>query len=142
MWEGTGRDTLKVLVAALFVMPLVVDQYGATPLGKTLSTRVVQKWGELTYGIFLIHLPLMGWMQSEHLRLTPELLPTLWLAVLALLGSTVLAAALFYGVEKPLQRLDPFRGASRRGGGKRSAGEPHDPGDGGSAATLTVGAKG
>ncbi len=133
--EGTGRDLVKVLIAALLVAPLVVDQHGTTPLGKALSTTPLRWWGELTYGIFLIHLPLMGWIQHEHLLLPPELLPTLWLALISLVGSSVLAAVLYFVVERPLQHFDPFRGGRRR---KRSATD--DAGADGDDAPVDAGA--
>ncbi|QXC60391.1 acyltransferase [Aquihabitans sp. G128] len=141
MMEGTGRDLVKVLIAALLVMPLVVDQHGTTPLGKALSTPVLRWWGELTYGIFLIHLPLMSWIQHEHLLLTPELLPTLWLAVISLAASSALAAVLYFVIERPLQHLDPFRGGGRR---KRAGAVDADgaPVDDGANATLAAGANG
>lgn len=110
MLEGTGRDLVKLLVAALLVAPLVVDRDGTSPLGRFLSTPVMRWWGEFSYGIFLIHLPLLTWIQREHLRQPPELLATLWLAAVALMASTALAAVLYWTVEWPLQRLDPFRG--------------------------------
>jgi len=142
MFEGTGRDLVKVLVAVLLVLPLVVDQHARTPLGKALATPVIRWWGELTYGIFLIHLPLMSWIQHEHLHLTAELLPTLWLAVISLAASTVLAAALFFVVERPLQKLDPFRGGGRGRRARASTGGGDAPDGEGATATLSAGATG
>lgn len=106
-YEGTGRDLAKLVVAGLVVLPIVVDREGRSPLGTFLSHRSVRWWGELTFGIFLIHLPLLGWIQDRW-ELPAELLPTLWLAVVALLASTVLAGVLYLAVERPFQRLDPF----------------------------------
>ncbi|HEX2578058.1 MAG TPA: acyltransferase [Aquihabitans sp.] len=117
--EGTLRDLAKVVVAALLVMPLVADREGTSPLGRALSRPPVQWWGELSYGIFLIHLPLMAWLQQEHLQLGDELLPTLWLAVVTLAASSVLAAVLYLVVERPLQHLDPSRGPSAPRGRQR-----------------------
>lgn len=133
--EGTGRDLVKLVVAALLIMPLVADQHGTSPLGRVMSTRAMRWWGELSYGIFLIHLPLLVWLQEE-LSQPPELLPTLWLGVVALAAATALAAVLYAVVEWPVQHIDPFRGRRRGGGDSVPAAKVDDR----ATATLPAGA--
>lgn len=106
--EGLARDLLKVVVATLLVLPVVVDRHARAPFARVLSAPILQRWGELSYGIFLIHLPLLEWIQDQ-INQPAELLPTLWLALVTLLAATTLAVPLYALVERPLQRLDPFR---------------------------------
>lgn len=113
-WEGTGRDLVKLVIAGLVVLPLVVDREAEAPLGSFLANRPLRFWGELSFGIFLIHLPLMTWIQ-EQMDQPAELLPTLWLAVVTFAGASALALVLYFVVERPFQRLEPFSGRTRQG---------------------------
>jgi len=120
-WEGTGRDLVKLLVAALVVLPLVVDREAEAPLGAFLAHRSLRFWGELSFGVFLIHLPLMTWIQ-EQMDQPAELLPTLWLAAVTLAASSALALVLYFVVERPLLRFEPFSGrASERRRARKGA---------------------
>jgi peptidoglycan/LPS O-acetylase OafA/YrhL len=111
-WESIGRDLVKVVVAGLVVLPLVVDREAEAPLGAFLAQRPLRFWGELSFGVFLIHLPLLGWIQDQ-MDQPAELLPTLWLAIVAFLASSALALVLYLVVERPMQRLEPFAGPAR-----------------------------
>ncbi|MCU1499209.1 MAG: acyltransferase 3 [Acidimicrobiales bacterium] len=141
--EVLGRHGAYVLIAFLLLVPLVVDRQATTPLGAFLASPVMRWWGELSYGIFLIHLPLVEWLQLHWMDEPPELLPTLWLGVVTLAASSALAAVLYAVVEWPLRHLE----LGRKGGRRRTDAPDPDTALGvghdiGAPATLRSGADG
>jgi peptidoglycan/LPS O-acetylase OafA/YrhL len=96
-WEWTIQHEL-FLVAAFFVMlPLVLGPVGVAH--RLLGSRVGHVMGDLSYGIYLWHVPLMIWLQ--HKAGYREFYGHFW----ALLGMTVAAAVAaaaisWYGFER------------------------------------------
>ncbi|HET6550770.1 MAG TPA: acyltransferase [Solirubrobacter sp.] len=97
---------------AFFLVAPMVFHDGRRSLPATLlSTRALAWLGLISYGIFLYHQPLVFAFLNTRLWL-----PTMGWAFYTLLviaGVTVIAAASYYVVERPLLRLKEPRGGAR-----------------------------
>ncbi|MCZ2860379.1 acyltransferase family protein [Blastococcus sp. VKM Ac-2987] len=101
--EAVLRNVLFLGVGTLLVWPLVLGDQGAGRTRRLLAGRPVTYLGEISYGVFLFHLPvlagayaLFGWQQFTG---------SLVLVFLATwLGGALVAAVVYQLVERPLRR--------------------------------------
>jgi peptidoglycan/LPS O-acetylase OafA/YrhL len=94
--QGVTKHLLYTAIAALAVWPLVFGDQTAGRTRKVLSSRPVHWFGEISYGVFLFHMPLLVslWGLFEHS------LPVVLVGTLAV---AIGVAALSYRVlERPL----------------------------------------
>jgi peptidoglycan/LPS O-acetylase OafA/YrhL len=108
-WQWTLQHEL-FLVAAFFVMlPLVVGPSGVAH--RVLGSRVGHVMGDLSYGIYLWHVPLMIWLQRKAGY--EEFRGHFWaLFLMTFLASTAFAAISWYGFERRIVRYGARFGRS------------------------------
>ncbi len=102
--EAVVRNILYMGIAVLFVLPLVLGYERGGPARRALSSPMAHRLGELSYGIFLVHMPLLWGLYSwfDIPVLTGGMVPV---TVLILGPSVAIAAGLYVCVERPLRRL-------------------------------------
>ncbi len=104
--ESVTRNVLHMGIAVLTVLPLVLGQERGGRARRALSGGVAHRLGEISYGVFLVHMPLLAgfyaWLDIPVLTGPP-------IAVFTIIwgASVAIAAALYLVVERPLRR---FRG--------------------------------
>ncbi len=105
--EAVVRNVLYMGIATLFVLPLVLGTERGGVVRWALSGSIAHYLGEISYGVFLVHLILLAGLYS-WLDI-PELSGGL-IAVTVLIwcSSVTVAAALHVFVERPLRRLRPL----------------------------------
>ncbi|HEX7135043.1 MAG TPA: acyltransferase [Iamia sp.] len=105
---------LSIALSLLLVLPAVVDRKATTAYHRFLGSRPLRWLGELSYGIYLWHMPVLGLLarRFDIAGRTSTHVPAL-LATLAL--SLVMAALSYVLVEQPVRRL------SRRAVGSMTA---------------------
>ena len=108
-WEWTLQHEL-FMVAAFFVMlPLVAGPRGVAH--RLLGSRVGHVMGDLSYGIYLWHVPLMIWLQRR--AGFEEFRGHFWaLFAMTLVASTAFAAVSWYGFERRIVRYGARFGRS------------------------------
>jgi peptidoglycan/LPS O-acetylase OafA/YrhL len=112
--EAVTKSVLYLGVAVLFVLPLVVPG----PLGtgrRLLASPPVRFVGEISYGIFLVHMPLLvgGYHLLGWAPFTGNMVLVL---VVTWILAALLATAIYLAVERPMRRvrsLVPDRPSSR-----------------------------
>ncbi len=115
-WEWTIKHWLYAFAALALLLPLTLGSGGL--LGRLLSSPPMQLLGQLSYGVYLWHLPLLLAIQrglGQHTfggHFTE-------LFVLTALAATGVAALSWFGMERRLLRLGSSR--SRPGGGSQQA---------------------
>jgi peptidoglycan/LPS O-acetylase OafA/YrhL len=125
-WEWTIKHWLYALAALALLLPLTLGSGGL--LGRLLSSPVMQLLGQLSYGVYLWHLPLLLAIQrglGQHTfggHFTE-------LFVLTALAATGVAALSWFGMERRLLRLGSswFRpgGDSQQAAAASSTAMPH-----------------
>jgi peptidoglycan/LPS O-acetylase OafA/YrhL len=102
------RHLLYALIAAGMVLPAVLPGGGA--VRRVLSNRVLAWLGMVSYGIFLWHLTVLSLLDRAGFASVAPVHPYLAWPVAALGLTAVVAAASWYGLERPalsLKRLAP-----------------------------------
>jgi peptidoglycan/LPS O-acetylase OafA/YrhL len=121
-WEWTLKHYLYGAAAFLFLLPIMLGD----PRGwaqRLLAHGVLRRLGEISYGVYLWHLPLLIYIQRRmHWRVFDGHFLALFL--ITSVAATALAALSFYFVERPLLRRlsQPWRR-----GGKESRDEQREP---------------
>jgi peptidoglycan/LPS O-acetylase OafA/YrhL len=129
------RNLLYAGVATLLVWPLVFGDQRRGLVRQVLASRPVSYLGEISYGIFLFHLPVLTWFYAlaERPAFTGEVWST---TLLGWSGGVALAAISYRLLERPLmnryRRLVPDRNSDRTNGGRTPTGT------GSSAATTAA----
>jgi peptidoglycan/LPS O-acetylase OafA/YrhL len=101
--EATIKNVLYMGIAVCFVLPLVMAGPNEGPVRRLLSSRPSRLLGEVSYGVFLMHLLLLRGLY-ESLGAAP-LTGSFWFLAPILWVSSVAAAALLYvTVERPVRR--------------------------------------
>jgi peptidoglycan/LPS O-acetylase OafA/YrhL len=101
---GPGRGGAVILLFPLLVGALAVADRGPAML---LSTRWAVYGGRLSYGLYLVHIPVLEvyWLALRHFSwLAPDTPLAHAVGMLALVGSLALAAAAYHLVEEPSRR--------------------------------------
>jgi peptidoglycan/LPS O-acetylase OafA/YrhL len=88
----------------LLVLPLVLGQERGGMVRRTLSGPTARRLGEISYGVFLVHLPLLEGMYS-WLGIPVLTGPLVGVLVIVWGASVTIAAALYVFVERPLRRF-------------------------------------
>ncbi len=102
--EAVVRNVLHMSVAVLLVLPLVLGQERGGPVRRALSGQTAHRLGEISYGVFLVHKPLLFGLYSW--LAVPEVSGDfVAVTVLVLAPSMTIAAGLYLLVERPLRRL-------------------------------------
>jgi len=101
-WEWTAKHWLYALAALFLLLPLTLGSGGV--IGRLLSSTPLRLLGQLSYGVYLWHLPLLLAIQRWRGQHTfgghfVELF------VLTALAATAVAALSWFGMERPLLRL-------------------------------------
>lgn len=105
------RQVLFGLIAALLVAPGVVGDQDRGPVRRLLRSRPLWALGIVSYGIYLWHLTAMERLVDlDRLVGAPSILP---LSAATLVVTAIVAAASWFGLERPLLRR------ARRVGGRR-----------------------
>ncbi|MBN1093783.1 acyltransferase [Blastococcus sp. TML/M2B] len=98
------RNLLHMGVAVLLVLPLVLGQERGGPVRRALSGTTAHRLGEISYGVFLVHVPLLtglySWLALPALN--GGFIPV---TVLVLGASVTIAAGMYAAVERPLRRF-------------------------------------
>jgi peptidoglycan/LPS O-acetylase OafA/YrhL len=111
----TGTDAVDlsassrgILATALTVATIIgIELATGSLVGRALARRTMVYLGQISYGTYLWHWPLMV-MAREVVDLSP------WqMAVFAGLGATVMAALSYHFIERPIRRSRPFDGVPR-----------------------------
>ncbi|MBV9821775.1 MAG: acyltransferase [Actinobacteria bacterium] len=113
-WEWTAKHWLYAVAALALLLPLTLGSGGL--IGRLLSSAPLRLLGQLSYGVYLWHLPLLLAIQrglGQH-TFGGHFLE---LFVLTGLAATAVAALSWFGMERPLLRLGSPRS---RGGGTGS----------------------
>ncbi|HMJ74789.1 MAG TPA: acyltransferase family protein, partial [Iamia sp.] len=112
---------LSIALSVVLVLPAVLDRRGTSAYHRLLGSAPLRWLGELSYGIYLWHMPVLGLLarrfdiQGRTAAHIPALLGTLAL-------STVMAVLSYVLVEQPVRRL------SRRAVGSMTAVARRAPG--------------
>lgn len=114
---STGRYLAIAIVAVLVVTPAAVGVNGGGLPRRILSWRPLAFLGVISYGVYLWHQPLLGWLAGEFGRnggpwLLGNISLTLTLVTFAV--STIIAVASYYIVELPFLRRKEGRWRPRR----------------------------
>jgi len=102
--EAVWYTVLSIALSLVLVLPAVVDRKGTTAYHRFLGSVPLRWMGELSYGVYLWHMPALGLIarrftvQGETGAHIPALVGTLALSI-------VLAALSYVLVEQPVRRL-------------------------------------
>ncbi len=103
-WDAFFKCVLYTIAASLYVLPFVFGPERAGGIRRVASSRVPAFLGEVSFGIFCIHvLVLKAVFRRLDLEVFNGRFDAVWLATAAL--TLVLAWASFYWLERPALRL-------------------------------------
>lgn len=115
--QAVTKNLLYLGVAALLILPLVFGDQRQGLIRRTLSAPLVTSLGEISYGIFLVHVPLIA-AGYALLGWTPFTGNFLLVLIGTWLVSVAVAAGVYLLVERPMRR---WRGLVPDRPGKRTA---------------------
>ncbi|MBN1096093.1 acyltransferase [Blastococcus sp. TML/C7B] len=102
--ESVTRNVLYMGIAVLVVLPLVLGQEHGGLVRRALSGATARRLGEVSYGVFLVHMPLLAgfyaWLEIPVLTGPP--IPVF---VIVWGASVAIAACLYVAVERPVRRF-------------------------------------
>ncbi|WP_073385211.1 acyltransferase family protein [Jatrophihabitans endophyticus] len=111
-FEWTTKHWLYTGAALALLVPLVLGDGGV--LGRVLASPPMRLLGDLSYGVYLWHLPLLLAMQRWlGYRTFSGHAPLLFVLVAG--SATAVAAVSWFGLERPLLRLGAHRAPGSRG---------------------------
>jgi peptidoglycan/LPS O-acetylase OafA/YrhL len=121
-------NALYAPVAFLMLLPLTLAPSTTARLDRALSSRLAVELGAISYGIYLWHSSLIGWV--EHMSgSVGQLGDGSGVFVLTLAASCLAASVSYYALERPLLALVHRRSlANTRPRGDRTARRGHPPG--------------
>lgn len=96
--EGSGVPGVAALPCVLGAI-LVVLSSPATILARVMSTRVMVGIGLVSYSAYLWHWPILAFLRYADFRIG------LWLAILVVVTTFLLAGVSYFLVERPLRRI-------------------------------------
>ena len=103
-WEALMKDALYTVSAAFFVLPLVFGPETAGPVRRVASSRPAVWLGDVSYGIFCLHLlALETVMELFDVKIFEGRFWEVFLSTVAL--TILLSATSFYVLERPFLRL-------------------------------------
>jgi len=101
--QAAEDHVLRGLIALLIVLPAVFGDWAGGAPRRVMSQGSMRWLGQISYGIFLWHLPLLLWLYAHGVH-------SLLLLLVCTLGSTIAcASASYYLVELPLLRFKDRR---------------------------------
>jgi peptidoglycan/LPS O-acetylase OafA/YrhL len=115
-WEWTMKHWLYTLAALALLMPLTLGSGGL--IGRLLSSAPMRLLGQLSYGVYLWHLPLLLAIQrglGQH-TFGGHFIE---LFLLTGLAAAAVAAVSWFGIERQLLRLGSRDSRGSRGGGNQ-----------------------
>jgi len=100
-WQHVTKHVMEGLLVFFMMLPLTLASGGA--IGRALGNRVSRFFGEISYGVYLWHLPMLLLIQrSLDLPVFRGHYPEYFLLTAG--SATVLGAASWYWLERPLLR--------------------------------------
>jgi peptidoglycan/LPS O-acetylase OafA/YrhL len=117
--QAVLKSVLYLAVAVLLILPLVLGDQRRGWTRRALASRAGRFLGEISYGLFLIHLVVLAGAFTV-LRLVEFTGNLVWVALGTWLVSVALATLLYVLVERPMRRwrdVVPEIPARRRGAG-------------------------
>ena len=107
-WEAGTKDVLYAAAAGLFLLPLMFGPEREGTIRQRLSGKVAVWLGDISYGVFAIHLFVMGWL-FRALDIVPFTGHFVTILVLDLAITFVLATLSYRYFERPILRLKNHR---------------------------------
>jgi peptidoglycan/LPS O-acetylase OafA/YrhL len=107
-WEAGTKDVLYAATAGLLLLPLVFGPEREGAVRERLSGRAAVWLGDISYGVFAIHLFVMGWL-FRALDIVPFTGHFVTILVLDLAITFVLATLSYRFFERPILRLKNHR---------------------------------
>jgi peptidoglycan/LPS O-acetylase OafA/YrhL len=101
--QAMFKSLLYLLVAGLVVLPLVFGDQSQGPVRRALSSPVGRFLGQVSYGVFLIHVVLLD-LGYHLLGLAPFSGNFVLVLVATWVAATALATVIYYGLERPVSR--------------------------------------
>ncbi len=101
IFHDSGHMTTRFTLQAIGLLPLVfyVTHYAETPVARFLNLRLLVHLGTLSYGLYLIHYPIIQLIRA-HVR-TSE--PILW--VLCAVATYLAALVMHWTLERPFETI-------------------------------------
>ncbi|UOY02197.1 acyltransferase family protein [Blastococcus sp. PRF04-17] len=101
--QAVAKSMLYLAVGVLLVAPLVLGRRPLGAVGSVLGGRPARVLAELSYGLFLFHMPVL--VGLYHLLGWPPFSGPFWfVAIVTWLGGTAVAGACYLLLEKPVRR--------------------------------------
>lgn len=108
-WQHVTRNVLEGTIVFFMMVPVTLGSGGA--IGRALGSRAARFLGEITYGVYLWHLPMLLFIQRElDLPVFRGHYPEYFLLTAG--SATLLGTVSWYCVERPLLRR--FSRSARR----------------------------
>jgi peptidoglycan/LPS O-acetylase OafA/YrhL len=107
-WEAGTKDVLYAATAGLLLLPLVFGPEREGNVRERLAGRTAVWLGDISYGVFAIHLFVMGWL-FRALDIVPFTGHFVTILVLDLAVTFVLATLSYRFLERPVLRLKNHR---------------------------------
>ncbi len=105
-WDGAPLLYVWHTITTVFLALILFTSAARTPLTqRVLANRVLHYLGEISFGIYLWHFPILQWLQPVLDKITPPYLRFL-IALALVIPLTIIAAHLSYRlIERPLLRI-------------------------------------
>ncbi|PCK05781.1 MAG: hypothetical protein COA42_18060 [Alteromonadaceae bacterium] len=97
----------RATIIALIIMPvfILVFSFGKGALSDFFSNKHINKLGNLTYGIYLIHIPALLLLRSKGVIPGADTETPVWIGLLVLLGCTLVSIPTYYYFEVPCKNF-------------------------------------
>jgi peptidoglycan/LPS O-acetylase OafA/YrhL len=111
-----ANDLLLTVVGFAIVLPVALGNQDDGLIRRILRSPVLVFLGTISFGIYLWHLPIMGWIRKTVLDQPPGRANFVLLAIITIAVTVVVAAVSWHVLEKPVMKwAHNGTRASRRG---------------------------